>query len=561
MQNVAEGDRTLYRADAIPNDAHTVVYVCEGEKDADAGTAAGMVCVSTRQGSQTKPEKWNWSPLAGHPVVVIADRDDTGRAHAERVKTLLTDTAASVAIVEAKTGKDLTDHLLAGHTPDELVAINPKKSAGDPLAELETTFRKWLGDEYDLDALYAVLAAAAVERMDGDPLWLLVVSGSGNAKTETVQALAGAGAHVTSTIKSEGALLSGTSKRDKSKDATGGLLRKIGSSGTLVVKDVTSILSMNRDARAEVLAALREVYDGRWERNIGSDGGRTLTWSGRLAFVGAVTTAWDKAHTVVAAMGDRFVLVRMDSFTGRLAAGRRAIGNTGDEITMRAELSQAANAVLSAVSGKGVDLTDAETDTLLAAADIVALARTAVDFDYRGDPIDAHAPEMPTRFAKQLAQVVRGAVAIGLVRNDAMRLAIRCARDSMPPVRLAILDDVAAHPASSTNEVRKRLDMPRNTVDRQLQALHLLRVLTVDEAEGTRGGTVWRYRLAEGIEPGALTFDGNTVAEPIYVPEMSSHRDIGKLREGVSKGSDISGTFPPPSPNDPGPLDSGEPEF
>jgi len=38
-----------------------------------------------------------------------------------------------------------------------------------------------------------------------------VISGSGNAKTETVQAPAGAGAVVTSTITSAGALLSATS--------------------------------------------------------------------------------------------------------------------------------------------------------------------------------------------------------------------------------------------------------------------------------------------------------------------------------------------------------------
>jgi len=54
-----------------------------------------------------------------------------------------------------------------------------------------------------------------------------------------------------------------------------------------------------------MLAALREVYDGRWERNVGTDGGQTLTWTGRIAVVGAVTTAWDVAHSV---MDDRFVL-------------------------------------------------------------------------------------------------------------------------------------------------------------------------------------------------------------------------------------------------------------
>jgi len=111
------------------------------------------------------------------------------------------------------------------------------------------------------------LAAAAAERLAGDPLWLLVISGPGNTKTETVQALSGAGAHVSSTISSEGALLSASPRKSRAKTATGGLLRKIGDRGILVIKDVTSILSADRNTRAGVLAALREVYDGRWQRN------------------------------------------------------------------------------------------------------------------------------------------------------------------------------------------------------------------------------------------------------------------------------------------------------
>jgi len=146
------------------------------------------------------------------------------------------------------------------------------------IAEVHATFRRWLGEGYDLDALDIVLAAATVERLDGDPVWLLLLSGPGNTKTETVQPLTGAGALVISTITSEGALLSATSKRETTKDATGGLLRSIGGRGLLVIKDFTSILSVNKDMRAQVLAALREVYDGRWTRNVGTDGGKTLTW-------------------------------------------------------------------------------------------------------------------------------------------------------------------------------------------------------------------------------------------------------------------------------------------
>ena len=49
-----------------------------------------------------------------------------------------------------------------------------------------------------------------------------------------------------------------------------------------------------------------------------------------------------------------------------------------------------------------LELTPEEESRLIAAADLVTLARTGVDYDYRGDVIDSHAPEMPTRFVKQL---------------------------------------------------------------------------------------------------------------------------------------------------------------
>jgi hypothetical protein len=53
-------------------------------------------------------------------------------------------------------------------------------------------------------------------------LWLLLVSGPGNAKTETVTALSRSpGVHIISTIASEGALLSATSKGECAKNATG----------------------------------------------------------------------------------------------------------------------------------------------------------------------------------------------------------------------------------------------------------------------------------------------------------------------------------------------------
>jgi hypothetical protein len=145
---------------------------------------------------------------------------------------------------------------------------------------------------------------------------------------------------------------------------------------------------------------------------------------------------------------------------------------------------------------------------IVRAADIVTLARTGVEIDYRGDIIDAHAPEMPTRFAKQLTQIMRGALAIGMTRLRALALAIHCARNSMPPLRLAILEDIAANPGSRIIDVRRRLQRPRATADRALQALHVLGLLVCEEEEEQREDGpryIRHYRLAQSISLDALS--------------------------------------------------------
>jgi predicted transcriptional regulator len=120
--------------------------------------------------------------------------------------------------------------------------------------------------------------------------------------------------------------------------------------------------------------------------------------------------------------------------------------------------------------------------------------------------------------------VLRGAVAVWLSREAALRLAIRCARDSMPPIRLAILDYLANHTGGAyTAEVRKGVNLPRTTVDRQLQGLHMLGVLDCAEHEYSLDGGRhrWHYSLAEGISPTVLA-----------VPKRDA-----KLSSFVSKGA------------------------
>jgi hypothetical protein len=141
---------------------------------------------------------------------------------------------------------------------------------------------------------------------------------------------------------------------------------------------------------------------------------------------------------------------------------------------MREELAKAVADVLRPIPDRlSIELSEEEQSELFEAANLFTMARSTVTRDYQGNVLDAHAPEMPTRFAKQLGMVMRGAIAIGMKRKDAHALAMRCAQDSTPPLRLTILKELAAKPGNAT-ELSQRLGKPYMTVRREADALHML---------------------------------------------------------------------------------------
>lgn len=116
--------RDLFRVEML--DDHRTgdpVYVVEGEKDVLAMESVGISAVSPAMGAG-KAGMFDWSPLAGHTVVIVADDDEPGRKHALQVYEIVEPIAAGVAIVQAATGKDAADHIAAGRGLDEFVPID-----------------------------------------------------------------------------------------------------------------------------------------------------------------------------------------------------------------------------------------------------------------------------------------------------------------------------------------------------------------------------------------------------------------------------------------------------
>jgi hypothetical protein len=91
------------------------VYVCEGEKAAEAGKKVDLLCTTSAHGS-VAAHKSDWSVLAGKEVIIFPDHDAPGMHYAQTVASILLKLKepAKVKIVElpgAKEGDDLFDYL------------------------------------------------------------------------------------------------------------------------------------------------------------------------------------------------------------------------------------------------------------------------------------------------------------------------------------------------------------------------------------------------------------------------------------------------------------------
>ena len=134
-----KGKFCLYRLPELLA-AEGTVYVVEGERDVETLRARGL-CATTNPAGAGKWSMIDPSPLEALDVVVIADLDGShqkyaGQKHALAIEASVRPIARSIRLVQCTRGKDVTDHLSAGGTLDELVPmVAPPEAAAPAKAE------------------------------------------------------------------------------------------------------------------------------------------------------------------------------------------------------------------------------------------------------------------------------------------------------------------------------------------------------------------------------------------------------------------------------------------
>lgn len=167
--------RVLYRLPEVLAAAQAggIVFVVEGEKDADNLTATGATATCNIGGAGKWRDDYVQALHGASEVVIIADRDEPGRKHAVAVAASVERAGIAVRILEPAKGKDVSDHLAAGLAYEDLVPFGRDEDVDPPAGDEEP--------QHEPDLVFRVLADIAAD-VDGRPPrpWLfkpVIVSG------------------------------------------------------------------------------------------------------------------------------------------------------------------------------------------------------------------------------------------------------------------------------------------------------------------------------------------------------------------------------------------------
>lgn len=358
--------------------------------------------------------------------------------------------------------------------------------------KIHQAFSKWLSLP-DFSTVDIIGAALLANRLPGKPLWLALVGPPATGKTEIVQALEGClNVHMIDGLTH--ATFASGYKATKSSKRRFGLLDQMqdGSPHMIVVKDFSTVLEKRADERGEILAQLRNLYDGRYFHPFGND--VQVSWRGKLGMIVCSTGQYDKEIRSLAVFGDRFMVFRPPE-GAREHVAERASRNASESEEMEAELRGAYRLLDQIALPSPPPKVPLPIRRMIAdLADFVTRARSTVPRSpYTRQVEDLPEIEGATRVAVQLSQLVRGLMLYferSKVEECDLDLAEMMSFSTIPLLRAKALAAMDLGGRISGLELAGALKVPAEVARRAIEDLHLLGIVEFQEGAPRRGWAI-----------------------------------------------------------------------
>jgi len=323
-----------------------------------------------------------------------------------------------------------------------------------------------------------IIASVISNYFPGAPVWLMLIGASSSGKSELINAITDLeidGKKKVWQISSltENTFLSGVVRHGKDTS----LLTRLGRNGVIVMKDFTTQLSQNADKAQAIFAQLREIYDGAYTKETGM--GNSLSWKGKLNFIGGVTEKIFVLEHKYGGMGTRAVNFMMPAVS-RKQFTRISLRNNNTIDEARLKICKGFTEYICAMLNKLTtytipDLPKEHIDNIVDIVDFATLCRSTTERDFKGRLELTQSPEMPGRMANQLMQVsnVFALMNDGEIPDRYRDIVYRLALDSIPLGRRWVLKLLATYQTATTSGLAAKLNYPTPTVREWLEDLNV----------------------------------------------------------------------------------------
>jgi len=386
----------------------------------------------------------------------------------------------------------------------------PFEDIGDqPLTinELIDEFKKVLYVEEDIN-ISIPLAFAISNHSFSDPDALGIIGPSGSGKTEIVRSLGDTENQYVYPISSLTSRTFVSGYKD-AQDLAPRLQKRL-----ITIKDFTSILSKNKDEVSGIFADIRDILDGYIQKAYGSEVGKKEFKDIHSSFLFACTNAIEKYYSVYSVLGQRLVFFR--PLTDARKARLKAMENAGKETEIRkkhhALTMRLINCTLAVNRERVQNLTQEVSpkmqERIGKLCEFLAIIRTHIDRDFKGDMASLPEPELPTRLTKTLCKIV-DAHSVLYNRSPSVMdeiTAVRLIYDNIPTERTTVLKALCAFDGmEKTSTIAIAAKIPTSMCSRILNDLAALGIVTRwDKAALSSNSDEWQ--IVEEAENDELQF-------------------------------------------------------
>jgi predicted transcriptional regulator/energy-coupling factor transporter ATP-binding protein EcfA2 len=519
---------TLYNWDEA---SEQEVWMCEGQWDRCAATAIignnHPITPIAIPGAASFKESW-CGAFNGKDVVLIFDNDEAGVKGLEHSLKVFEESAQKPRSLKyvcwpdkTPDGYDLRDFYIENGRRSYVALQDLIKDVDAPQSIRITTpsiLEDFTCDSYDkaLDAfekafhttsdmraaLACTMASIYSINVKGEQLWFKIIGPPGCGKTRIAKAVSGSD-HVVSKSTFTG-LFSGWT--DNSEDDPG--LIPLISGRTMIVKDADALLRQPNIEK--IMSELRDFYDK--DSSVQYKNRRSYEYRDiKSTIIICGTQVLRRADQSF--LGERFLSVEMDV----TAVDQEAISQKMMERSMEVAMGVTKDPetqIMSSMKGWINHLRERKLDcvistefqqNLIRLCTLTALMRTAVDRDFKRKLMSPAVPELPTRL---IGQMITATLSLSAVFGDnspdtkVFSIIQKILRDTINPRsnRFKICDALMEHPNIDAFELMEALNMPKTTLNEELEDLQELGFLHISQrASDSPGRRRHIFRLDDRI--------------------------------------------------------------